>query len=462
MRILETVSWAEIAQALGARAEGVAERPARGGSIDTRTLEAGDIFFALKGEQVDGHDHLLSALEKGASCAVVSRASRAPRGLFCLIVDDPETALFEMGRLLRGRSSAVFVAITGSAGKTTAKEFTASVLSAQGPVLATSGNLNNHLGVPLTLMRLETDHWAAVIECGMSHAGELSRLARLVKPKVAAVTNVAAAHLEFFDSIEQIAEAKTEIFETLQAGDTAVAPADEPLLSKPALLSAGSARLFGEGDRALVRARGISMSLEGSNFQLESEGSLVSVSLPVPGPHAISNFLVAAAIATALGLSIETIADRARFLKSPSNRGMVKRLQDDILLIDDSYNSNPLALVSAVETLALAIGRRRVACLGDMLELGPSGPKLHRDAGAAIGPQIDLLLGVGTLAREILIGASSLSPLAKRGFDHSADLAAQIGDLVQSHDAVLVKGSRGVRMERVVEALEAVHPGVAS
>jgi UDP-N-acetylmuramoyl-tripeptide--D-alanyl-D-alanine ligase len=464
MRIIETLSWAEIAQALRAKAEGVATGSALGGSIDTRTLETGDIFFALKGERVDGHEHVRSAFEKGASCAVVKDPSRAPLGAFCLIVKDPETALFEMARLVRSRSSAAFVAITGSAGKTTAKEFTAGLLSAKGPVLATRGNLNNQLGVPLTLMRLETNHWAAVIECGMSHEGELSRLARLVRPRVAAITNVAAAHLEFFDSIEQIARAKTEIFETLRTGDTAIAPADEPLLSKPALATPASTRLFGKakGGEGSVRAEGIAMSLEGSTFELKSEGASAAIDLPVPGPHAVSNFLVAAAIATTLGLSLETVAARARSLKSAGNRGMVKRLQDDILLIDDSYNSNPLALVSAVETLALAKDRRRVACIGEMLELGPSGPKLHRDAGALIGPQIDLLLGVGALAREILEGASSLMPNAKQGFEDSTDLAREIGNLVRSRDAVLVKGSRGVRMERVVEALEAAHPGAAS
>jgi UDP-N-acetylmuramoyl-tripeptide--D-alanyl-D-alanine ligase len=461
MRILETLSWAEIAHALGARVTGVPLVPPRGASIDTRTLEAGDIFFALKGEHADGHHHLAAALEKGASAAVIKERSQAPQDLVCLIVEDPETALFELARRVRAQSSATFVAITGSAGKTTAKEFTAGLLGAKGPVLFTHGNLNNHLGVPLTLMRLETDHWAAVIECGMSRAGELARLARLVRPTVATITNVTSAHLEFFDSMAQIARAKLEIFETLQAGDTAVAPANEPLLCEPALATAGSARLFGDGDRPSVRAKGISMSLSGSKFELESDDRRAVVDLSVPGPHAISNFLAAAAIATALGLSVETIADRARFLKPASDRGMVRHLRDDILLIDDTYNSNPLALLSAVETLALATDRRRVACLGDMLELGPSGPRLHRDAGAAIGPRIDLLLGVGALAREILKGASSLPEGSKRGFDNSIDLAAEIGSLVRNHDAVLVKGSRGVRMERVVEALEAAHPGVA-
>ena len=461
MRILETLSWAEIATSIGALTVGSPLSAPTGGSIDTRTLEQGDIFFALRGERVDGHDHLQAAREKGSSCAVIKDRSRAVDGLFSLVVNDPETALFELARLVRSRSSARFVAITGSAGKTTCKEFTAELLSAQGPVLKTHGNLNNLLGVPLTLMRLQTDHWAAVIECGMSHAGELSRLAHLIRPEVAAITNVAAAHLEFFESVEQIAAAKAEIFETLSPRDTAVGPADEPLLRERTLDTPGSASLFGDGPLSKVRATDISMSLEGSRFQLQSGNSQVAVRLPVPGPHAVSNFLAASAIAGALGLSAETVAERALLLKSAGNRGAVKLLGNDILLIDDSYNSNPKALLSAIDTLSLAKDRRRVACIGEMLELGPRGPALHREAGAAIGTRVDLLLGVGTLATELVLGASALPPQAKRVFLNSADLALTIADLVRSRDAVLVKGSRGVRMERVVDALVAAHPRVS-
>lgn len=459
MRILETLSWTEIASALGAHIEGAPKVPPRGASIDTRTLEPGDIFVALKGEHSDGHDHIQAAFEKGASCAVIQDASRANEGFFVLITSNPEAALFELGRLVRSKTQATFVAITGSAGKTTAKDFTAEILRAKGPVLATRGNLNNHLGVPLTLARLETAHWAAVIECGMSHPGELSRLAELIRPKVAVITNVAAAHLEFFESVAQIADAKSEIFETLGPGDTAIAPAGEPLLSGRALKTSGSALLFGEGEHTSLRALNVSMSLEGSEFEMAGNDARVRVHLPVPGPHAISNLLAAAAVATSLGLSLQTVAERAQELKPASNRGAVKRLQGDILLIDDSYNSNPKALLCAIDTLALARDRRRVACLGEMRELGPKGPELHREAGAAIGARVDVLLGVGALAREILKGASALPESAKRAFETSADLAAQIKDLVRDHDAVLVKGSRGVRMERVVEALMAAHPG---
>lgn len=462
MRVLETLTWAEITSALRAEMKGSPSSPARGASIDTRTLEAGGLFFAFKGEQADGHDFIRTAFESGAVCAVVQDPARVPEGAFALVVSHPESALFELGRLIRSRATVPFVAVTGSAGKTTAKDFTAELLAARGPVLATRGNLNNHLGVPLTLARLETDHWAAVIECGMSHPGELSLLAGLVRPRVAVVTNVAAAHLEFFESLAQIAEAKSEIFETLREGDFAVAPADEPLLSSRALQTPAQARLFGEGQGSSVRALDVSMSLEGSTFELHCDGAKTPVTLPVAGPHAVSNFLAAAATASVLGVSVETMAERAPLLKSAGNRGTVKRLGDDILLIDDSYNSNPKALRSAIETLALAKGRRRVACVGDMLELGPGGPQLHHEAGAFIGPRVDLLLGVGPLALEIVAGAAALPNEAKRTFATSADLAENISSLVRGHDAVLVKGSRGVRMERVVEALMAAHPGASA
>jgi len=462
LRILETVSWAEIGKALGGRPVGAEPTPALGASIDTRTLERGDIFFALKGENSDGHAHLRDAFRKGAACAVIEDAARADEVPFALIVKDAEAALFELGRLIRAKTTIPFVAITGSAGKTTAKDFTASILGAQGEVLATRGNLNNHLGVPLTLARLDARHWAAVIECGMSRAGELSRLSRLLRPNVAVITNVAAAHLEFFESVAQIAEAKAELFEALGPGDTAVAPAGEPLLSSRARATPGLVRLFGEGEDTAFRALDVSMSLEGSQFTLQCGDARVAVSLPVPGPHAISNLLAASAVATSLGFSLQTIATAAKQLKPAANRGAVQKLRDDILLIDDSYNSNPRALLSAIDTLALARDRRRVACLGEMRELGPQGPQLHREAGAAIGARVDMLLGVGALAKEILEGASALPDDAKRVFETSADLAAEINDLVRTHDAVLVKGSRGVRMERVVEALTAAHPmGVA-
>ena len=458
MRILETLSWTAIAEAIGAREIGVPKALPRGASIDTRTLEAGDLFFALKGELSDGHDHIEAAFAKGASGVVVSVAARAPLGRFALVVEDAEQALFELGRLVRSRSDAAFVAITGSMGKTTAKEFTAELLRARGAVLATRGNLNNHLGVPLTLARLETEHWAAVIECGMSRQGEISRLVHLVRPRVAAVTNVAAVHLEFFDSVAQIAAAKAEVFETLGPTDTAVAPSGEPIVVARASATPAAVRLFGEGPLSSIRASGVDMTLDGSDFQLEIGSERTPVHLPVPGPHAITNFLVAAAIADALGVTQDAVVERARLLRPASGRGAVKRLRDDILLIDDSYNSNPKALLSAVETLALAKDRRRVACVGDMLELGESGPRLHREAGAALAARVDLLLGVGSLGAEVVTGASTLPDVAKRTFANSAELASSIGDLVRGHDAVLVKGSRGARMERVVEALVSAHP----
>ncbi len=462
MRILETLSWAEIAAALEAESLGRPLRAPRGASIDSRTLEAGDIFFALKGEHVDGHAYVQGAFAKGAAAAVVGEKAWIQGDQFGLVVHDPEAALLRLAGLIRSRSDVPFVAITGSAGKTTAKEFTAEILRTRGPVLATRGNLNNHLGVPLTLARLETDHWAAVIECGMSHAGELSRLVRLVRPKVAAITAITAAHLENFASVADIARAKSEIFETLGGSDTAVAPADEPLVSSRALGTAGTARLFGPGANSSLRAADISMSLEGSQFQLQSGDVQAAVRLGAPGPHAISNFLAAAAIAEALGIPVEVIAAQGPKLVSGGNRGAVRRLQDDIILIDDTYNSNPRALSSAIETLGLAGNRRRVACIGEMLELGPTGPSLHLEAGAALGPKVDLLLGVGALARELVRGAETLPSEARRVFDDSAALASEIAGLVKSGDAVLVKGSRGVRMERVVEALVAAHPGVAA
>lgn len=458
MRILETLSWVEIAEALQARIEGVPHGAPRGASIDTRTLEAGDVFFALKGEKVDGHAHVAAAVERGASAVVVLDAAVVPANTLGLVVADVEAALFALGRLVRGRSAATFVAITGSAGKTTAKDFTAELLAAKGPVLATRGNLNNHLGVPLTLARLETAHVAAVIECGMNHAGEISRLVRLVRPSVAAVTNAGTAHLEFFSHVDDIARAKAEIFETLGPGDTAVAPADDARLIGPARATGAAVRAFGDGPGSFATASGVEMTLEGSRFTLHLGGATLPVRLPAPGAHAITNFLLAGAVASALGVTGEALVSGALRLRPAHNRGAVKRLADDILLIDDTYNANPKALAAAIDTLSLAGDRRRVACIGDMLELGPEGPALHRAAGASMNGRVDVLLGVGPLSRDLVAGATSLAEDARATFATSAELAAVVASYVRGRDAVLVKGSRGMRMERVVDALVAAHP----
>jgi UDP-N-acetylmuramoyl-tripeptide--D-alanyl-D-alanine ligase len=460
MRILESLSWIEIASALGARLEGLPVGAPRGASIDTRTLETGDVFFALKGEKVDGHEHVGTAVARGASAVVVDSASVVPAGALGLVVTDVEAALFELGRLVRSRSGAAFVAITGSAGKTTAKDFTAELLAAKGAVLATRGNLNNHLGVPLTLARLEDSHVAAVIECGMNHAGEISRLVRLVRPTVAAITNAGTAHLEYFAHADDIARAKAEIFETLGKADTAVAPAGDSRLIGPARASGAAVRLFGEGPESSARATGIEMSLEGSHFTLHLGGDSRPVFLPAAGAHAVTNFLLASSIASALGVPGAALVAGALRLAPAPNRGSVKRLADDILLIDDTYNANPKALAAAIDTLSLAGDRRKVACIGDMLELGPEGPALHRAAGAAMNGRVDLLLGVGPLCRELVASASALPEGARVNFETSADLAAVIASHVRRRDAILVKGSRGMRMERVVEAIVAVHPVV--
>ena len=275
---------------------------------------------------------------------------------------------------------------------------------------------------------------------------------------------MAAVHLEFFESIDQIASAKAEIFDGLSGLGVAVAPADDQRLAVPAQQAAlDRRRLFGDGPSTSVWAETLSMTLDGTDLLVKTEEAApFRARLNIPGPHAVSNFLASATIALVLGLAPEAIAERAPLLKSPGNRGGLKRLSDDIVLIDDSYNSNPRAVIAAIDTLALATNRRRVACLGDMLELGSQGPELHRSTGAAIASKVDLLLGVGPLGAEMVRGARTLPPGSKKVFSDSTALAAQIGALVNAHDALLVKGSRGVRMERVVEALVAAHPQVSA
>lgn len=461
MRVLETLPSHEILSALGARAfEGASAGVPRGASIDTRTLERGDIFFAFAGGQSNGHAFVPTAFEKGAAFAVVTQPLSASSTVPFVRVEDAGRALTGLATAVRRRMTTPVVAITGSMGKTTTKEFCAAMMGSRNSTLKTAGNLNNLLGVPLTLLRAEVSQSASVLECGMSEKGELSKISALVRPDVALITNVAAVHLEFFSSVDGIADAKAEIFEALSAEGTAVVPqGDERLLAR-ARRSGRRVFTFGVSGGDL-RADAVERTFEGSQFRLSHGGNAISVSLPVPGEPALLNFLAAGAAAMAAGASLTSVARAATTLESARGRGQREVLGDDVLLIDDSYNSNPEALVAAVVTMNLASGRRRVACVGDMLELGPQAQDLHRDAGHRIASQLDVLLGCGPLTKSLVDAASEVPPTHRRAFESSADLAREIDSWVRPKDVVLVKGSRGTKMERVVEALKKSHPVAA-
>jgi UDP-N-acetylmuramoyl-tripeptide--D-alanyl-D-alanine ligase len=358
---------------------------------------------------------------------------------------------------VRLQAAVPVVAVTGSAGKTTTKEMTAALLATQGEVLKTEGNLNNQYGLPLTLLRLTPEHRFAVLELGMSAAGELRELSGIARPDVAIITMVAPVHLEFFDSVDAIAAAKAEILEGLDDDGVAVLNWEDPRVRRIGEARKGRTLWFGRDRSCHVSAENWRGTVHGMRFDMVVEGRKYDVALPLPGPHFLMNFLAAAAAAHHLGVPLERIVDAATHIKAAKSRGQVRRLGQGVTLLDDSYNSNPAAVDAAVTALEMSAQGRRVVFLGDMLELGPTGPELHRETGGKLAGRADLVVGVGALGREFAEGArrSGMAAAALRDYADSEAAAREAVSLVQPGDAVLVKGSRGARMEKVVDALRA-------
>ena len=451
-----TLTLEEIAQAAQGRvAGGGPAATAAGVSIDTRTLAKGQLFVAVKGPNFDGHDFVGAAIERGAPAAMVHRDVAVPEGFPLVRVGETTQALKDLGRHVRMKAGVPVVAVTGSAGKTTTKEMTAALLSTQGPVLKTEGNLNNQYGLPLTLLRLSPEHKFAVLELGMSAAGELRELSAIARPDVAIITMVAPVHLEFFASVEAIAAAKAEILEGLDA--IAVLNREDPRVRRIGEERKGRTLWFGRDRACDVSAENWRGTIHGMRFDLRVDGKSYDVALPLPGPHFLLNFLAATAAAHHIGVPMDTIVEAATHLKAAKSRGQVRRLGEGVTLLDDSYNSNPAAVDAAVTALDMAAQGRRVVFLGDMLELGPTGPELHRETGAKLAGRADVVVGVGALGREFAEGArgAGLSAAALRDFPDSDAAAREAAALVKPGDAVLVKGSRGARMEKIVEALVA-------
>jgi UDP-N-acetylmuramoyl-tripeptide--D-alanyl-D-alanine ligase len=331
----------------------------------------------------------------------------------------------------------------------------AAMLGRRGPVLSSSGNLNNRYGLPLTLFRIAEEHRAAVLELGMSAPGELRELSAIARPDVAVITNVAAAHLASFASLREIALAKAEILEGLAEGGAAVLNREDAELRRIGERHAGEVLWFGRErscDVSVERWRG---TIHGQRFDLRVGRRVMDVALPLPGPHFMWNFAAAAAAAQRLGASPDEIAAVAPGLRAAEHRGRVMRLGEDVTLLDDCYNSNPAAVEAAVLALSLAPTGRRIAVLGDMLELGPEAAALHERTGALAGPRLDVIVSVGELAAGFLRGAARTGLPGSNlvSVEDAAAAAAVVLELVRPGDAVLVKGSRGVHLERVVEAL---------
>jgi UDP-N-acetylmuramoyl-tripeptide--D-alanyl-D-alanine ligase len=443
-----------------------------GVSIDSRTLRAGELFIAIHGPRHDGHDHVEGALARGALAAVVAesqtgRYSDAVRNR-CIVVGDTFETLKQLARAVRKAWGGKIAGITGSVGKTSTKEILAALLGAKLRVLKSEGNFNNEYGLPLTLFRLEETHQAAVLEMGMSRRGELARLAAIARPDVGVVTRVAPAHLEFFESVDEIALAKRELIEGLNGRDsTAVLNADDPRVAAFGAFAPGRVVTYGIDAPAFFSATAIEdRGALGSAFDYISPEGRVRLELPIPGQHAIYNALAALAAASVWNIGAAEAQSVFRTLRAPAMRGELLRFSNGAALINDSYNSSPAALQAMVSVLAATLNfRRRILAAGEMRELGAASPMLHREAGvfAAKAGTIDWVIGVEGDAEQIVEGAVSAGiPREQTRFFSSSDEAAKfLGELIAAGDVLLVKGSRGVKMERIVEALLARHAAPA-
>src|SRR5579859_5974227 len=439
-----------------------------GVSIDSRTIRAGELFFAIHGPRHDGHDHVAAALERGALAAVVaeSRARQFPDVLrrSCLVVDDTLRALHRLATAVRLAWGKKIAGVTGSVGKTTTKEILAAVLGEKLRVLKSEGNFNNAYGLPLTLFRFEDEHDAAVLEMGMSRRYELQELAAIAKPDVGVVTRVAPAHLEFFASVEEIALAKRELIEGLNGPNSvAVFNADDALVAAFAEHAPGRVLTYGVEHGADFRAEAIEdRGAMGSVFVVVENGRRTRLELALPGRHVISNALAALAAASEWGIGAAEAQGVFGTLHAPEMRGELLRFSNGAALINDSYNSSPAALHAMIKVLAATPGyRRRILAAGEMRELGTRSAELHREAGKFAGQtgRIDWVIGVEGDAAGIVEGAvnAGVSRSHTRVFASSEEAAKFLEDFVAPGDLLLVKGSRGVKMERVVDRVLAVH-----
>jgi len=443
----------------GELARGDAATRFTGVTIDSRRVSAGDLFVAIAGERFDGHDFLEDVVRAGAAGVAIRAGRKAPEGARCAIaVDDTTRALGAIAAGHRRRFAGPLVAITGSNGKTTTKEMCAAILGVGGACLKNEGNLNNEFGLPLTLLRRDAEHRSVVVELGMNHRGEIARLVAIAQPRVGVITNVGTAHIEHLGSREEIALEKGDLVAALGADATAVLNADDPLAAAQAVRTPARVVRFGRGDLAEVRADGVSATSDGRyGFALLAPEGRVEVSVAGLGETTVPNALAAAAGALAAGASLADVAAGLRAYRPVSGRLSPIALARGGLLIDDTYNANPQSMEVALRTLARGeVTGRRIAVLGDMGELGEYGAEAHRDAGelaAQLG--IDRVFAVGQHSAEVVRSARAA------GMDASAlhagrdweETAERVLEGLGEGDRVLVKGSRAMRMERIVAHL---------
>lgn len=458
-----------MAAAMQARAEGRLPRGVGGISIDSRTIAPGDAFFAIKGDTRDGHDFVEGALKAGAGVAVVASEKRS---LFAantplLVVEDVLDGLRAVGMAARARTNAKIVGVTGSVGKTGTKEALQLVLSRQGRTHASVASYNNHWGVPLSLARCPQDADFAVFEMGMNHAGEIGPLSKMVRPHIAIITAIAPVHLEYFPSVAAIADAKAEIFEGLEPGGAAILPRDSEyfgrLAQRACELNVSRIVSFGEDASADVRLLECALQAESSTVRATVFGEDVTYKIGAPGRHVVTNSLAVLTAAKLSGADLALAALALAELRAPAGRGSRIPLTlagGEALLIDESYNANPVSMRAALAILgqsAVGPGGRRVAVLGDMLELGAQSDALH---GELVQPIVDNAIDLVFCAGPAMHALWQALPSERRGgyAEDSKGLEPKVLEAVRGGDAIMVKGSNGSRMAPIVKALQRSFP----
>ncbi len=446
----------------GALVSGDLAIPVTGVSIDSRTLGVGEAFFAIEGHRLDGHQFLEDAASRGASCVVVHTVpDRLPAGAPLVLVEDTTQALGRLAAFHRARFTIPVVAVTGSNGKTTTKELVAGVLGTRWRTLKPEGSFNNQWGLPLTLLKITAEHDAVVVELGTNHQGEIAALAALARPTIGVVTTVAAVHTEFLGSIEGVREEKAALVRAVGADGHVVLNADDPRVASMARDTAATVVTYGRAPDARVRAvdeadRGDEGEAGGLRFTLAADGARVPVTLAFAGRHNVGNALAAAGVGVALGLPLADIAAGLASARPVKGR-CVWRAVDDVRVLDDTYNANPGSVRAALDTAAAAVrGGRLVVILGDMLELGDLSEAAHREIGEAVAVAgAAEFLGMGKAMAAAVDAARRAGVAEAHHTTTFEDTVAHALKRVTPGDVVLVKGSRGMRMERVVDALAA-------
>ncbi len=447
----------DLARLTGGRLLARSDHPIRGAAVDSRLVEPGELFVALPGENVDGHAFVADAIQRGAAAVIVTRPVADPAALGDITVVRVADAVAALGAVAAGwrrRFSPLVVGVTGSIAKTSTKEAIAAVLASRFRTLRNEGNQNNEVGLPLTVLRLGPEHEAAVLEMGMYVGGEIADLARIAQPRIGVVTAVQPVHLARIGSLEAIEAAKGELLEALPPDGTAILNADDPIVRRMGRRSAARSMSYGFADDADVGAEGVvSAGLDGMQFTLRADGVRRPISIPTLGRLSVHNALAGAAAGRAAGLSLDEIATGLAGGWSAPHRVQVVRL-GGVTVVDDTYNASPRSVVAALDLLAGLPGRRG-AVLGEMLELGEASDEGHRVVGEAAARTVDWLVVVGSGARAIAEGAAAAG-LAERDIVRVPDAETALDALVprlRDGDVVLVKASRGIALERVVDGL---------